>query len=315
MTKTKNSDKPRRKQLPTYSSFRFRKKIKAKVYKPLPSAWALWKTSLSFLWRNKRTIAIFLAVYAVLYIVFVRGLSGGVNLGELKDSLKEDSSTVTGVLSSITLFGVLLSTSNATASESASLYQSILLILGSLAFIWLLRQLSGANAKAIRVRDSFYQGMRPLVPFLIILLVIALEFLPMSIGGFILNTISANGVAGSGAEVFAVVLVSLLLAILSLYLVSGSIAALYIVTLPNMEPVKALRASHQMLLMHRWSVIRKFLLLIGFLFISGALIFIPLLLIIPSSAAWISEYIFFACSITAFAIFHIYMYNLYKSLL
>lgn len=305
----------RKKRLPEYQSFKLQQKIKAKKYKPLPSAWSLWKSSLAMFWKHKKTIGLFLFVYAVLYIIFVRGLSGGINLGELRDELKADSSAVTGILSSVTIFGVLVSTSTSTTSESASFYQGVLLVIGSLAFIWLLRQLSGDKPVRLRVRDAFYKGMQPLVPFILVLLVLALEFIPLSIGGFILNVVLANSLTGSGSELFGIYVICLLLVVLSLYLISGSIAALYIVTLPGMEPIRAIRASHQVLRMHRWSVTRKFVMLVLFLLLAGMLIFIPLLLIIPSSLTWINEYIFFAGTISGFAVFHIYMYNLYKSLL
>lgn len=305
----------RKKQLPKYQTFRLQQKIKIKNYKPLPSAWSLWKSSLQMFWKHKRTIGLFLLVYAVLYVIFVRGVSGGINLGELREELKADGSTATSILTSVTLFGVLVSTSSTTTSETASIYQGLLIVVGSLAFIWLLRQLSAEKPVRVRIRDAFYRGMQPLVPFLIVLFVIALEFTPLSIGGFILNVVLANSLTGSGSELFGIYVICALLVILSLYLVSGTLAALYIVTLPGMEPVRAIRASHQMLRMHRWSVVRKFVLLVMFLLGAGLLIFIPLLLVIPSSLTWINEYIFFAGSVSGFAVFHIYMYNLYKSLL
>lgn len=303
----------RKKQLPKYQSFRLQQKIKIKSYKPLPSAWKLWKASLQMFWKHRRTIGLFLFVYAILYVIFVRGLSGGLELGELRKTLEESS--ITGVLASVTLFGVLVSDSSSTTTETASIYQGLLLVVGSLAFIWLLRQLSGDKPVRVRIRDTYYRGMQPLVPFLTVLFIIALEFLPFSIGGYILNVVLANSLTGSGSELFGIYVISLLLVVLSLYLVSGSIAALYIVTLPGMEPIKALRASHELLRVHRWSVTRKFVLLVLFLLGAGLLIFIPLLLVIPSPLTWINEYLFFAGSVSGFAVFHIYMYNLYKSLL
>lgn len=313
VSQNRQANSSRRKQLPRYRSFRLQQKIKVKNYKPLPSAWSLWKTSLRMFWKYKRIISLFLLIYAILYVVFVRGLSGGIGLGELKQTLED--SAITGFLASFTLFGILVSDSSTTTSESASMYQGMLLIVGSLAFIWLLRQLSGDKFIRVRIRDSFYKGMQPLVPFLTILGILALELIPFSIGGYVLNVVLANSLTGSGSELIGIYIICILLVVLSLYLVSGSIAALYIVTLPGMEPIKALKASHQLLLLHRWSVVRKFVLLVLFILSVGLVIFIPLLLAIPASFAWINEYIFFAGSISSFAVFHIYMYNLYKSLL
>ncbi len=311
----RNNSGVRKKRLPKYRSFKLQQKIKIKNYKPLPTAWSLWKVSLEMFWKNKRIIGLFLLVYAVLYLIFVRGLSGGINIGDLKNTLKDNTSVASGLLSSVTLFGVLVSTSTSTTSESASIYQGMLLIIGSLGFIWLLRQLSGDKSLKLRIRDAYYRGMQPLVPFVIVLFVLALEFVPLSIGGFILNVVLANSLTGSGSELFGIYVICILLGILSLYLISGSIAALYIVTLPEMEPFKAIRASHQVLRVHRWSVARKFVMLVLFLLAAGLLVFIPLLLIIPSSLAWLNEFIFFGEMVSGFAIFHIYMYSLYKSLL
>ncbi len=305
----------RKKPKPQYRTLRMHRKIRAKDFKPLPSAWVLWKSSLSFMWTNRRPLGLFILIYSILYILFVRGLSGGINLGELREILKEDSSTATGVITSVTLLSVLLSTSNATTSQVASLYQTILIVLGSLAIIWLLRQLSGDRPKKVRVRDAFYKGMGPLVPFLIVLTIIVLEFIPLTVGSFILNISESNGLAGSGLEQIAVISITVLLALLSFYLVSGSLAAIYIVTLPDITPLRALRASHELLGLHRWSVVRKLIVLGFLLLIAAMIIFLPLLFFLPSGLAWITEYVFFACSILAFAVFHTYLYSLYKSLL
>lgn len=307
----------RKKKLPKYRTFRLNKPIRGKKYKPLPSSWALWKVALSTVWRHKKTIGIFLVVYGILYFIFVRGLSDGIDLGALKTQVKETLGiSLTGTISSITLFGVLLTTSNGTTNETAAIYQIILLGVGSLAFIWLLRQLTAQGTPMkVRVRDGFYRGMQPMIPFMLVCLVLLLELVPMMAASYIFNTVQSNSLLTSGVELFSVGIVVVMLTILSLYLLSGSIAALYIVTLPGAEPINSIRASHELLRMHRWSVIRKLLILAFFILASAALIFIPLLLLLPSGLEWIAQYTFFACSILTFAVAHSYLYTLYRSLL
>jgi len=215
---------------------------------------------------------------------------------------------------SLVFFGLLVGSSNAVSSDVAAAYQSVLFIVGSLAFIWLLRALYTNKKESIRVRDGFYLGMQPFVTVIIVLFVLALQTIPMSIGGYLLSMgLSTPGI--SLVEVFIFIILAALISLVSLYLISGTWAAIYIVTLPGAEPWKSIKASNKLLSVHRWQVMRKLLALVMFLFLSAALLIIPLLMVLPDGYESIAEYGFFAYLLLSFSIAHIYLYSLYKSLL
>jgi len=116
-------------------------------------------------------------------------------------------------------------------------------------------------------------------------------------------------------EGFIFILLSGLVSLLSLYLISGTWAALYIASLPNAQPLKSIRASNKLMSVHRWQVMRRLLVLVLFLILSAALLIVPLLMILPDGFEYIAEYGFFAYMMIGFTIAHTYLYSLYKSLL
>ena len=179
----------------------------------------------------------------------------------------------------------------------------------SLAVIWALRQvLAGVR---VRVRDAYYLGMYPLIPFILVLLVIAVQLLPLVIGGTIYGIVISNGIAVYTVEKLAFALLFILLALLSLYMLSSSLFALYIVTLPDMTPMKALRSARELVRHRRWTVLRKILCLPIILLIVAAVIMVPIIIVLTPLAQWV----FFVLTMFAVAAVHTYMYTLYRELL
>jgi hypothetical protein len=240
----------------------------------------------------------------------VRGLSSGVNIQQIKTTLGEASKGNLKALStSFTLFGYLISSGTSSSSAAGGVYQASLIIIISLASIWALRQvLAGSKVK---IRDTFYKGVYPLIPFILILIVVGLQLIPLLIGNWLYGTVISNGIAVTALEKIIWALVFLVLALLSLYMICSSIFALYIVTLPDMTPMKALRSARQLVAHRRWEVLRKVLFLPLALLILGAIIFMPLVLFLAGAVSWI----FFVLSIFILAVIHSYMYGLYRELL
>lgn len=304
----------RKKKDPKYNSFKLRKRIKPNTFKPLPGSWKLWKSSLAFLRTNWKKVGLFLVIYMALYVTFVRGLGSAIDFDNVKNNLDSNGQSASGIMKSIIFFGVLVSASNAVSSDVAAAYQSIIFIIGSLAFIWLLRALHSKEKNKVRVRDSFYLGIHPLVPVLLVLLVIAAETIPLSIGGYLLSLALSSGVA-SLLEATIFIILAALFTLVSLYLISGTWAALYIVSLPGAQPWKSIKASNKLISVHRWSVMRRLVALVVFLFVTAGLLTIPLLMLLPDGFEYIAEYGFFLYILVGFTIAHTYLYKLYKSLL
>lgn len=306
----KTATTPRKLQGPTYKSFRMSKRIKKPVARVLPKARTILRQSYMHLWQHRKVFAGITGVYLVLTILLVKGLSGTNDIPEIKDSIQDLVSGATGQLaSSLAVFGLLIGGSSGVTSDVAGTYQSILLILVSLALIWALRQTHAA--KKIGIREAFYRGMYPLVPFIVVLFVIGLQCIPLVVASWLFNVTIVGGLAVTPPEQVLWLMFCFLLAVLTIYMVSSSVFALYISTLPDMTPMKALRSARQLVRYQRAAILRKVLFLPFILLLALAAIMLPIIMFLTPLAEWA----FFVLSMAVLAIFHSYIYSLYRELL
>jgi hypothetical protein len=299
---------PRRLKPPTYKAFRLQKRIRHTV--KLPSVWRLTKQVAQTLWAHRRLFVGIILVYGLLNLVLVRGLASNTDIGSLKSQLSQVFTGHFGsLISGLSIFAVLVSSAGNGSSQTAGAYQLFLGLITSLAVIWALRQaLSGTN---VRIRDAYYRGMYPLIPFMLVLLVVILQLLPLVIGGGIYGIVLSSGIAVYTSEKLIFLLLFILLGLLSFYLITSSLFALYIVTLPDMTPIKALRTARQLVRHRRWTVLRKIICLPIILLIVAAIIMVPIIVVATALAQWI----FFILTMFAVAAVHTYMYTLYRELL
>lgn len=294
---------------PAYRSFRLSKRINPHS-KQLPKARHLLKASLSHLWRNKKVFLGITGVYLLGTVLLVKGLQNTTELELIKEDIEGVLTGTTGQLATgFALYGLLLGNISAASSETASTYQAILLVLVSLALIWALRQTH--SAKKIGVREAFYKGMYPLVPFVAVLLVIGLQSIPLAIGNWLFGVTVVAGLAVTPVEQWLWGIFCFLLALLTVYMVCSSLFALYVSTLPDMTPLKALRSTRELVRYRRWEIIRKVLFLPLVLLIVTALIMVPAILFLTPLAEWL----FFVLSMALLAVTHSYLYSLYRELL
>ena len=124
----------------------------------------------------------------------MQGISGGTDVSTLKHSLSQVFTGHFGFLASgLSVFTVLVGSAGNGSSQTAGAYQLFLAIIASLAVIWALRQvLAGASP---RIRDAYYRGMYPLIPFILVLLVIGLQLIPLLIGSTLYSLVINNGIA------------------------------------------------------------------------------------------------------------------------
>lgn len=294
-----------------YKSFRLHKRIKS-PQPPIPSIYQLWKTALVQLKRQKWVFIGITIVYGLLVIVLVKGISGGLNVYELKENLNDALVGRGGaVASSLTVFSVLLGSASATEGELASLYQSIILVLVSLAYIWALRQTQSEVNQKTTVREAFYNGAAPVIPFVFVLVTISLQLLPIALANFFYSYVIGGGFAATPIEQGLWWLIIIVLILFSFYMISSSIFALYIVTLPGTKPMQALKAARNLVRYRRWTVLRKVIILPIVLVLLMALVTLPSIFLIPRFADWI----FFVATLLTLPVLHSYMYGLYRSLL
>jgi hypothetical protein len=302
--------KPARKlKASKYQSFKLQKKV-APTMPPLPSAWRLFVETLKVIKREWKLFLGIMVIFGLLTMILVRGFTLGTDLTAVKQTLTQTTETAnpSQVLTGTALFAYLVGSSGNTSSEAAGVFQVFLGVIVSLALIWAFRQVYANNK--IRVRDAFYRGMYPLVPFIIIFFVMLLQLVPLLAGGFMYAIIGASP-SITDVELMLWGLVFFLLALLSLYMLTSSVIALYIVGLPDMPPLTALRSARELVRYRRWTILRKIVFLPFILMICAAIIVVPLIILLPAVAMWA----FFAVSMAMLPILHGYMYRLYRELL
>ena len=255
-------------------------------------------------------IAVFFVVYGVLNLLLVRGFTSPIDIDGIRESFEGvvDEETV-GLASGFTSFGLLLSASTQGSSEVAQVYQTFLLIIASLALIWLFRQQQAGNS--VTMKMAFYRGMYPLVPFILVLCVVGLQLLPALIGNFLYTTVIQGGLAVNGLEQTLWLLFFLSTLLLSFYMIASSAMALYIVTLPEMTPMAALREARNLVRHRRFAVLRKVLAIALVVFAFIFVIVLPIIFIAPTLAEWM----FFSITVLSIPLVNGYLFSLYRELL
>ena len=298
----------RRLKRPKYTPLHIGKKLKVPVRK-LPNVFWLTKQAWQVLWRHKGLFTGIVIVYGLLNLVLVQGLASSTDVGSLKDTLNQ---VFTGhfheLASSLTVFALLVGSAGNGSSQTAGAYQVFLVLLTSLAVIWALRQvLAGVN---IHIRDAYYRGVYPLVPFILVLCMVGLQLLPLIVGTSLYGIVTDNGIAVHAEKLFWGLLAAGLSA-LSLYWLCSSVFALYIVTLPDMTPMKALRSARELVRYRRLQIVRKVLWMPFILLLVAAIIMVPIIIWLTPAAQWV----FFILTMFSVVAIHAYMYTLYRELL
>lgn len=279
-------------------------------YKPLPKARLLFAGACKQLWQHKRLFGGIVIIYGLFNLILVRGLAGSNDLSTLKSALDSVFKGFSGKLAeTATSFTYLLASSGSGSTSTSGIYQSILIVICSLAFIWGLRQVLAKNE--VRIRDSFYQGMYPLIPFLLMFVLLGVQLLPLGIGASLYSQIVTNGIAVHIWEKVLFILIFAGLGLWSLRMITASIFAMYIATLPDMTPLRAYRSAKQLVYGRRLLIWRKLIFLPVILLLLAAVIELPLILFLTPIAEWM----FFVLSMVALPVAHGYLYNLYREML
>lgn len=268
----------------------------------LPSSWQLFKKTLVDLKTSWRPLSGVTAVYAALYFLFVMGLSF---TSFIQSQVTTDGSTLTNAFSNI--FGSISGTYGSSQSDATVLIQYVLFIIASLALIWTLRKLQAS--KKVTIRDAYYQGSAGIIPVILITVILALCLLPAVLGSTILGI--ALQATGSSLEIAISVVITGLLLFVSLYLFVMYWPAFYIASLPLTRPMQALRSAKLLTKKRRLSILRKLVILALSIVIIMFVVLLPCALILPA----VTPYIAYITLFIVFAYMHIYLYQLYRSLL
>jgi hypothetical protein len=298
-----NQSKPRSLAVPRYRSFRLQKRLPRAPMPTIAGSFILLGRSLGLLKRHWKLFLGIVAVYALLNLLLVQNFFG-IDISATKATAEQ---TLTGTWGKVTGgFSVLTYMFGASGnSPSTNAYRLILGFIGSLAMIYALRQIIAG--KNVRIRDGFYLGMYPLIPFVLVFLVISLELIPIALATYLFTAVGNS----NGAETVLWIIVLTSLTAVTLYLLSSSILALYIVCLPGVAPLTALRSAVRLVRGRRAVAIRRLLFLPLVLAILLSVVMIPIIWL----ATPLASVVFFIFLMIVLPLVHAYLYNLYRELL
>jgi hypothetical protein len=293
---------------PKYQSFRLQQRIKTPDVSKMPGAFRLFKASIRLLIKNWKLFGGIAIVYGLGNLLLVQGLSGAWSTENANLNDNSADTELGSLLNNLMLFTYMAGSGNVN-SEAASAYQIFLTIITSLAVIWALREVYAGNK--VRIRDAFYRSMHPLVPYFIVLAIVTVQLVPVVIGAFLYGLVNSASLTLTGVEVLFWAIIFGLSVLISLYMLSSSLMALYIVCLPETTPLIALRSARELVRNRRWEVMRKIIFLPIAMLLGAAIIVVPLIFIAPVVAG----IVFFLLSMTVPAVAHSYLYRIYRELL
>jgi hypothetical protein len=285
---------------------RTKAKKEANKRKPLSGSFKLTSQVIKLLKQYWKPLGGIVLVYLILNIIFASGIS---NISSAVSTLKDNLNGDANLSSAFSGFGSLVGSSGASSSATGSALQGVLIVLESLVIIWALRQLLAGEV--IKVKQAYYHATTPLVPFILIIFMIIIQLLPITLGAAVLSAVLTSAFTTGALVTLIFSTIFALLAAWSIYMVSGSIFALYIVTLPDMQPRQALRSAKNLVRYRRWPVIRKILFLPIFILIGMGVVIIPLILY----ATFLVVPVFYMLSMLTILFAHAYLYSLYRELI
>lgn len=293
----------------SYKSFKLSTKIKP-ASKPLPGFFGLFKKSLSVLKNNKALFGGIIIINSLLGLLFVSGLGSSLDFVQAKNEIENLIGGEAGRWGvTLALFGYLLDSTGTQVGEIAGAYQTFFTLITSLAIIWAVRQVLAGEK--VSTKEAYYKGLYPLVPFMLVLMVVILQLLPAAIGATIYSIIINGGLAVTALENALWLILFIMLCLLSFYMILSSVFALYIVTLPDMTPLKALRSARKVVMHRRLSIGLRVLALLLVLVLLILTVVFPVIIFLP----WLAMVVFLLFSSLCLYLTHSYMYHLYRSLL
>lgn len=281
---------------------------KAKVEKAkIPFLWkhlAMTRQDITTFWRSMTGV---IFVYAFVYAVTVIGLnfvipsfdSNSSSTGALASGQNVDSLTkaVDSIGNGLTFIS---------GDQSSTLVQFILFLVASLAFMWVLRKIR--KLQTVKISEAYYQGTAQFVAMFLVIIWFVIFLIPASIGATILSI----GLSASSTvlETSIISVISLLLFTLTVWLYAKYWPSFYIISLPGMRPISALKNASSLTKKHRLNITVQ---VFGFIMISLLLFIIailPLAFILPV----VVPYWVYALMFIIFATTHTFLFSIYRSL-
>jgi len=288
-----------------YRSFKLQKKIKPEP-RYIPKISELIKDTFKFLYTNKSIFFSIIFVHGLLYFSIIRSPIT-TDFSQIQNSVQSVFGDSGGLQSTSATVGAVISASGGAQANSTTATIAVLMM--SLVYIWAIRQLHAG--KVIKARDAYYQGLTSVASSALVLFVASLQLIPFAITAFVYSTARTSGIFASGYEDLAFFVLTIFTALLSFYWITSTVIGLYIVTLPGMYPLHALRASKKLVQFQRLTVFRRILALPIIIGLFYLLILLLIIKLFSSQVFFIMELL----QLLLLPFIHTYLYKLYRALI
>ncbi|MEO5949274.1 MAG: hypothetical protein ABIP74_02635 [Candidatus Saccharimonas sp.] len=243
---------------------------------------------------HRRTLGLLVIFYALLMIL-LGGITNQENYTQINQLLEQSSSTLTeGGLDKVGQAGLLLVATFASGPSNLSadqqVYLALILIFVWLSIVWMLREYK--LGRKPKLRDGLYNSGAPFISTLLVVLVMICQLLPLGIVALVYAALTSVGIISSGFGSMLFWVVASLIACLVLYWITSTFIGLVVVTLPGMYPMRALKASSDIVVGRRLRIMYRMLWALGTVLLSWLLVMIPLVLLtswLTSLLPWMSN--------------------------
>lgn len=220
-------------------------------------------------------------LYAVLTALLV-GIASQELYVTISDSLRDTSGEIFsgsfGQIGEATLLFIAGASGgiNQNLTEAQQIFALLISLLIWLSTVWFLRNKLSGNK--VNLRDVVYSSSAPLVSTMFILLLAALQLLPLAVGFVVYSAASVSGLLEGGVEAMLAWMGIGMLSVLSLYWLTSTFMSLIVVTLPGMYPMKAIRTGADIVRGRRLRVLYRVLWMGLVLVVSWLAIMVPVII-------------------------------------
>ena len=286
-------------------------------------------TTLKIIFRNWKLFLPLLLMIVFLNIAFV-GLMSEETYKTFQDTLKESySSLEEGEIGRVAEAGLLLVSTVTTGgltrgmNEVQQVFFIIFVAITWLITIYFLRHLLAGNKP--KFRDGVYNALAPLLSSLLIIALIFIHLIPVFVFVIVYSAAIQTGFLETPLYAFVFWLFSVLLLLLSSYLLPVSITSLVAVTVPGIYPMTAINATTDLMQGRRTKFIIRILFSLVFIGVMWVIVMMPIMwldLFLKDSIEWWANLqapvaSFFLQIMTTFSIIYFtsYIYLFYRRML
>lgn len=248
----------------------------------LPGYFAFTTYVRSTLWAHRKTFLLLTLTYAVLSGVMV-GLASQDLYTTLTETLRDTSGEIfQGNAGELGKAGLLLLTAmtggiTQSLTEVQQVYAGLIALMAWLTTVWLLRNILAGHK--VKLRDGLYNSAAPLLSTFLVALVLVVQLVPLAIALIGYAAASSSGLLASGVAAMLFWIAAGLLTVLSLYLITSTLLALVVVTLPGMYPMRALKTAGDLVIGRRIRILLRILWMLLGIVVAWAIVMIPIILI------------------------------------